>query len=203
MRRRTHGVAVDTLVARVVLRSLRTGGRQFARARLANNSAPNAEGQVPRGPLTRGGKPRRRARHPHSAARSAGSASSSGSSSDPSTPAPGGCPPWRSSESRRCVADRGSGAGAGRRARALACSAGTVPTGPRFFCTWRPSGSRYFAYRIGPRARSTRKTWPVGTRTREIVRRPGDILGTFSDPPALPNHNRAISSSFTNAPGRI
>ena len=30
--------------------------------------------------------------------------------------------------------------------------------GPIFFWTWRPSGSRYFAYQTGPLARSTRKT---------------------------------------------
>src|SRR4051812_35288685 len=51
-------------------------------------------------------------------------------------------------------------------------------------CTWRPSVRRNFAYQTGPRLRSTRKTCPDGARNggiaARIVRRPWDILGTYS-----------------------
>jgi hypothetical protein len=38
---------------------------------------------------------------------------------------------------------------------------GRVHTGAIFFCTCRPSGSRYFAYQTGPLARSFRNTCPL------------------------------------------
>ncbi len=41
--------------------------------------------------------------------------------------------------------------------------------GPSFFWTYRPSGSRYFTYQAGPRARSTRNTWPVGGLKAPVI----------------------------------
>src|SRR4051812_1589097 len=55
-----------------------------------------------------------------------------------------------------------------------------VQAGPIFFCTWRPSGSRYFAYQTGPRCRSTRKTWPeIGSASTVVPTYISwDIFGT-------------------------
>jgi hypothetical protein len=52
----------------------------------------------------------------------------------------------------------------------------SVHAGPSFLWTWRPSGNRYLAYHTGPRTRSTRNTWPVGTPAERTSR---DLLGTW------------------------
>jgi hypothetical protein len=51
-----------------------------------------------------------------------------------------------------------------------------VHAGPIFFWTWRPSGSRYFAYQTQPsRFRSTRKTWPLTSRNSLIAHSLGHV----------------------------
>ncbi len=44
----------------------------------------------------------------------------------------------------------------------------SLPTGPSLLWTWRPSGSRYFAYQTAPRASSTVKAYPNG-RLRSML----------------------------------
>ena len=59
----------------------------------------------------------------------------------------------------------------------------SVQAGPIFFCTWRPSGSRYFAYQTGPRCRSTRRRGRVGggtgATTQKLTASSGHIRDTF------------------------
>ena len=73
--------------------------------------------------------------------------------------------------------------------------------------TWRPSGSRYFAYQTGPRARSTRKTWPLGLHssplTPQIVR-PRDRFGTYSRVPRPETQTKKPRcAGLYSAPGEI
>ena len=73
------------------------------------------------------------------------------------------------------------------------------------FWTWRPSGSRYFAYQTGPRLRSTRKTWPeIGRGQRHRARScpfSGHIGDTLDYRRSARNAETAPQRGFRDAGG--
>jgi hypothetical protein len=80
-------------------------------------------------------------------------------------------PPARKSSSHACAVRLVNVPAAGRPR--------PLNAGPIFFWTWRPSGSRYFAYQTGPRPRSIRNTCPLmGSETRPVTKEYA-ILGTY------------------------